>query len=157
MALTTTTRAADFRIVYDSSGTTRIEVSKKGAQESKWQMKMSWITHRLPFDEKIETVDPQSMESFDSHSAEIKLTKAELAQFENWIKQSGIFDLKVEYPERSTKTYGSAFTHSLAVDLDGKKYSLNWTGDTETPEALGKAVGQLIKLGREIERNPKRQ
>jgi hypothetical protein len=152
LAIAATARAGDLRIVYDSSSLTKIEVSEL-KPSSRWQMRFTWHTPCAPVDEKDNFGEHQSLESFDKHSAEIKLTTAELARLENWVKQNEIFDWKSEYPESSVQTYGSAFPSSLTVEMDGKKYTLKWTGDTKVPKNLGDAIDKLVQICQEIRKS----
>jgi hypothetical protein len=155
LAIAATARAGDLRILYESSSLTKIEVSEL-KPSSRWQMRFTWHTLCAPVDEKDDFGDHQSLESFDTHSTEIKLTTAELAQLENWVKQYEIFDLKSEYPESSVRTYGSAFVSSLTVELDGKKFTLKWTGDTKLPKNLGDAIDKLVQICQEIRKSRER-
>jgi ASC-1-like (ASCH) protein len=139
--------AGNLRIQYHHAGLMKIEVSIEN------QLRFEWHTGRRSFQEGDCFPMKQSLESYDSHMALIWLTGMEMGSFENWIVRNGILDLDALYPEPEEKTYGSAFCSSLIVELNGRKYSLEWTGDTKVPETLHRAINQLIRLCREIRRN----
>jgi hypothetical protein len=139
--------AEGIKIVYSSAGLTKVEVTEQK------QLQFVWHTGRLPFEEGDSSPMQQSLAAYDSHSATIWLTKAEMETFRQWIDQNGILDLKTEYPEPEQKTYGSAFHSSLSVELDGKKKSLAWTGDTKVPDPLLTAINKLVQMCQEIRKS----
>jgi len=143
--------AADLVIVYNHAGLTDVKVTERK------QLHFGWHTRRLSFEKGDSSPMRQSLEAYDSHSAVIWLTKAELSRFRQWVEQNGILDLKSKYPEPEQKTYGSAFHSSLTVELDGRKHALSWTGDTQVPDALNEAVQKLVQMCHEVRQRRERR
>jgi hypothetical protein len=139
LAIAVTAAAADLQIEYGSAGLTSVKVDERS------RLHFAWHTGRLDT-----PLSLQSLDGYDSHSAVIWLTKAEMEKFRQWIEQNRILDLKPEYPEPEQKTYGSAFQSSLSVELDRKKKSLAWSGDTKVPDTLHAAINALVKMCHEI-------
>lgn len=111
-AIMVTAAAADLLIDYGSAGLTSVKVDERN------RLHFAWHTGRLDT-----PLSLQSLDGYDSHSAIIWLTKAEVEKFRKWTEQNRILDLKTEYPEPEQKTYGSAFQSYLSVlrDKRGKK------------------------------------
>jgi hypothetical protein len=139
LAVAAASDADDLRLEYTHAGLTSVKVDQLG------RLHFSWHTGRLDT-----PVAQQSLDGYDSHSAVIWLTKAELGRFKDWIDQYDILNLKSEYPESEKKTYGSAFRSALTVEVGGKKRSVAWTGDTKVPDSLRKAVNMLVQFCHEI-------
>jgi hypothetical protein len=139
--------AGELLIEYKHAGLMRVSVTERK------QLDFAWTTGRLPFDEQDASPMRQTMEAYDSHGATIWLTKSEMEQLRKWIADSKIFDLESAYPEPEQKTYGSAFHSSLSVEVDGKKKSVAWTGDTKVPDTLRTAINALVKMCQDIRRS----
>jgi hypothetical protein len=131
-------------IEYKHAGLLRVSVTERK------QLDLAWTTGRCPFDELDASPMRQTIEAYDSHGATIWLTKSEMEQLRKWIVDGKIFELESAYPEPEQKTYGSAFHSSLSVELDGKKKSVAWTGDTKVPSTLHTAINALVKMCQDI-------
>lgn len=133
--------ASDFRIEYSAGGTREIKVTEQG------QLYFTWITGRRPFkDDPGYGAKTQSMESFDSHSVTIWLTKAELDQLRAWIEDNQILGFRSKYPEREPPRLSDRYRSSLTVVLRQRKLSLTWGVNTMLPDALGEAAGRLLEM-----------
>ena len=143
--------AGELRIEYDYAGLTSIHVNEQR------QILLTWHTRRLPFDNNDISPMRQSLDAFDSHSSTIWLTESELNELEKWIINNAILEFPLTYPEPEEKTYGSAYRYSLAVEYDGKKHSLEWTGDTKISDSLNEAVKELMKICHEIRKSREEQ
>jgi hypothetical protein len=98
--------------------------------------------------------DKQSLDSYDRHQVDIRLTEKESAQFQDWIDEHKLFDLKESYPSASDgKSYGAAFESGLTISKGDHKRGIHWVGDSKTPKELDEAVSELIRIADAIEKS----
>lgn len=135
-----------FSIQYNHAGLRKIEI-KDGQLHHVWH----FLRH---FTEGEQMVMRQDLSSYDRYEAHIWLTQQELKRFQDWIAEQKIFRFKPVYkPPTELRTYGVAFKTSIFVTQADKTHSIEWTGDSEVPDRLKKAVDQLIKLCEEVQKN----
>jgi hypothetical protein len=137
-------KRAAFSISYSHAGLDELTVAKG---------KLHYVWHTLrkkdePLPEK------QSLESYDRHQVDIRLTEKEAVLFQDWIDQHKLFDLKKSYPSTSDgQSYGAAFESGLTISQGDRKHGISWVGDSKTPKELDEAVNDLIRLADEIEKS----
>jgi hypothetical protein len=135
---------AAFSISYSHAGLDELTVEKG---------KLHYIWHTLRKQDK-PLPDAQSIDSYDRHQIDIRLTEKETARFKDWIDEHKLFDLKKSYPSASDgKSYGAAFETGLTISKSDRKQGISWVGDSKTPKELGEAVNELIRLADEIEKS----
>jgi hypothetical protein len=115
--------------------------------------KLHYVWHTLRKQDK-PLPDTQSLDSYDRHRVDIRLTEKESARFQDWIHEYNLFDLKKSYPSASDgKSYGAAFESGLTISKGDRKHGISWVGDSKTPKELNEAVNELIRLADEIEKS----
>jgi hypothetical protein len=133
-----------FSISYSHAGLTELTVQKG---------KLRYVWHTLGKKDK-PSPDTQSLESYDRHQVDIRLTDKEIAQFQDWIDEHKLFDLKDSYPSASDgKSYGAAFETGLTISKGDRKHGISWVGDSKTPKELDEAVNELIRIAEDIEKS----
>jgi len=135
---------AAFSISYSHAGLDALTVEKG---------KLHYVWHTLRKNDK-PLPDTQSIDSYDRHQIDIRLTEKESARFQDWIDQHKPFDFKDSYPSASDgKSYGAAFESGLTISKGDRKHGISWVGDSKTPKELGEAINELIRLADEIEKS----
>jgi hypothetical protein len=135
---------AAFSISYTDAGL--VELNVKNGQ-------LHYVWHSLRKKDK-PLPDKQSLDSYDRHQVDIRLTDKENERFQEWIETHKLFDLEKEYPSASGgKSYGSAFASALTLVKGKQKHGIAWVGDSKTPKELNDAVNELIRLADEIEKS----
>ena len=133
-----------FSISYSHAGLSELTIQKG---------KLHYVWHTLRKKDK-PLPDTQSLENYDRHQVDIRLTDKEMAQFQDWIDEHKLFDLKESYPSASDgKSYGAAFETGLTISKGDRKHGITWVGDSKTPKELNEAVNELIRLAEEIEKS----
>lgn len=137
-----------FSIQYNHAGLRKIEV-KDG--------QLHYVWHSLRhFGEGEPMVMRQDLSSYDRYEAHIWLTQQELKRFQDWIAEHKVFQFKSVYkPPTELRTYGVAFKTFISVTQADKTHSIEWTGDSNIPDRLKKAVDQLIMLCEEVQKTRK--
>jgi hypothetical protein len=134
-----------FSIRYNRAGLRMIEV-KDGQLHHVW--------HSLrQFGEGEAVVMRQDLSSYDRYEAHIWLTQQEMKRFQDWIAEHKVFQFKPVYkPPTKLRTYGVAFKTTVSVTEGDKTHAIEWTGDSKIPDRLEKAVDQLVKLCKEVQK-----
>ena len=137
-----------FSIHYNHAGLRKIEV-RDG--------QLHYIWHALRHFRKGEPmVLRQDLSSYDRYEAHIWLSQQEMKRFQDWIAEYKVFQFKSVYkPPTELRTYGVVFKTSISVTQVDKIHAIEWTGDSEIPARLEKAVDQLIKLCEEVQKTRK--
>ena len=101
--------------------------------------------------------DRSNAEGYDRHQVDIWLTDKELVRARQWAARHKLFEFDRDYPSPPGSTSrGGAFQSSLSIVQGGKKHTIGWAGDSNTPESLGLAVADLIALVDEIQKSRNR-
>jgi ankyrin repeat protein len=88
----------------------------------------------------------QDISSYDRHEFTKKLNNDELLILRQWQLDNDIFLLPQQFPTADEITYGSAFESSMKVKYDGRNYNAEWTGDSQLPKSVVRAVMELKRI-----------
>jgi len=97
-----------------------------------------WYTHKPEARQQ-----SQRLEYYNAHFATITPNPEELAALRAWLKKYDFAGFKKDYPPRNPQSYPAAWHESLSVRIGNTKYHISWTGDSECPPELDKAVDEL--------------
>jgi len=88
----------------------------------------------------------QDISSYDRHEFTKKLNNDELLILRQWQLDNDIFLLPHQFPTADEITYDSAFKSSMKVKYDGRNYNAEWTGDSQLPKSVVRAVMELKRI-----------